>query len=111
MKQQVSRSRDGVPFSCLDLAKWVQFGGPGFAEEWVPCLRSECRDAREASFDAAKINGPENSRKIGTERAHGGIALAPRLDGHHKEYRCTGERRKNRLRSGDCQPEIGRAHV
>jgi hypothetical protein len=81
------------------LAERMEFGGPRFSEELVPGIRSDCRDTRETSFYATKIDRAENSRKIGEERAHCCVALPVRLNRDYEEYRCAGEWRKNGLRN------------
>jgi hypothetical protein len=77
----------------------MEFGGPRFAEELIPGIRSESRDTRETSFYATEIDGAKNSRKISAERAHDCVALAVWLDTNDQEYRCAGEGRKNGLRN------------
>ena len=91
-------------------AERMEFGGPRFAEELVPGIRSESRDTREPCLYATEIDRAKNSRKVSAERAHCYVALAVRLDTDDEEYRCAGEGRKNGLRNW-CWLFAGYAHI
>jgi hypothetical protein len=99
VNHRVSRSRNGMAFPRADLAKRMEFGRPRCSEKLVPCIRSESRDAGEPCLYATEIDRTKNPRQIGTERTHGRVALAVRLNADDQEYRGAGERRKNGLRN------------
>src|SRR5580704_6719698 len=94
-----------------DLAKRTEFGRPRCSEKLVPCIRSKSRNTREPCFDAAEIDRAKNSRQISTERAHGCVALAVRLDARNQEYCGAGEWRKNGLRNRRWIFSAGYAHA
>jgi hypothetical protein len=81
------------------LSKQMEFRRARPAEELVPGIRPESRDAREPSFYTAEIDRAKNSREISAERVHHGIALAVWLDTDNQKYRRAREWRKNRLRN------------
>jgi hypothetical protein len=54
MKQQISRSRDGVALSRSDLPKLVQLLGPGLTKKVIPCFGPEPNYAGKAALTLAK---------------------------------------------------------
>src|SRR5262249_61350473 len=80
------------------LAKRMQLSGPGLSKHLIPRIRSECHNTRERRLYATEIDCAINPWEIATQRAHGRVALAVRLDTNHQENRGTREGCKHRLR-------------
>ena len=94
-----------------DLTKRMEFSRPGFLEELVPGIRSESRDTRESCCDATEIDRAKNSRQVSTERAHGCVTLAVRLDADNQEYCGAREWRKDGLGNRCWILSAGWAHI
>jgi hypothetical protein len=107
MEEKIGGRGDGVTFFLAGLAgadffERVELGGArsGGAEEAGPSFGAEGCDARQATFDAAEVDGAEDAVEIGEHVADGGVAGVIGLYGCDEEDRGAGERGENGLRNG-----------
>jgi hypothetical protein len=89
VKQHVARSSGRIAIARAEFPEGMQFNRPGLAEELVPGIGSEARDAREAGVDVAELDGANQPGEVTGKRAQGCVTL--RLDGDHQEDRCARE--------------------
>src|SRR5580692_8711337 len=76
----------------------MQFRRSRIAEELVPGIRSEGRDAGESSINVAKLNRANQPGKVAAEGTYRCVTLGVRLHRNDKKNGCTRERREHRLR-------------
>ena len=86
VEQEVARRRHGV-MPAADLAERVQLRGRGAAEQPVPGIGADARDAGQPALEVAKAHRPHQCREIGAQSARGRSLSGPGIDRDHEEDR------------------------
>jgi hypothetical protein len=101
MEEEVGGSRWSVAVAGAEFFEGVEFRGARIVgEEFVPGVGTEGGDAREATFDAAEVDGAVDAGEVGDEVADGGVARGVGLDGGNEEDGGACERGEDGLRCG-----------
>ena len=67
VKEDVTRSGDGVAGACANLAKRMKLGGSRCTKKFVPGLRPESNDTCKARLHVTKLNGAYEPREVRAE--------------------------------------------
>jgi hypothetical protein len=85
MKQQVAGRGDGMARTGSDFVEGMQLRRPRLAEEPVPGVGSDAKDAREVSLDVAEANGSLQGGQVGAKGSDGSTTRRAWLDRRDEE--------------------------
>ena len=91
MEKQVSWRRDCVARSRPNLTEGVKFGRAWVPEQPVPRLGTDTQNARQATFEIAKLHSAKYCREVCAKRPHGGTMVRARIYCCDQEDRNTGK--------------------
>ena len=101
MKEKVARRRDGMAIGCADLPERVELSGPRRAEECVPGVRTDPRDAGESRLDVPELDSANQAGEAGEEGAQRRRVVAGVANTDDEKDRGARERTNDRLRQHD----------